>query len=261
MPLSEQLTAPLSFADRVVIVTSQSGESAEVVRWLAQVGQRDGVYGMTLDPRSTLARAVPCLIGEGGVEVAFAATRSLTVTLALHLAILAGLGEDPDPALAALQSAARQDTGDAVKAFAAVRVVVTSGRRLQGLAEAMSLGVSELARIPAFALEGGQFRHGPPEMLGPEVGVVLLRGDEAGADLIAHTAVLALESGSPVVVFDASGSEPTVGAVNVRWPRAAGLAAPLAILPTAQRFVLEFAAGRVADVGTPLRSSKVTARE
>ena len=118
IPLSEQLTAPLSLADRTVIVTSQSGESAEVVRWLDQVGQRDGVFAMTLDPHSTLARALPCLIGEGGVEVAFAATRSLTVTLALHLAILAGLGENPGPALEALQSAAGQDPGEAVRAFA-----------------------------------------------------------------------------------------------------------------------------------------------
>jgi hypothetical protein len=35
------------------------------------------------------------LSGAGGTELAFAATRSLTVTFALHLAILAALGEDP----------------------------------------------------------------------------------------------------------------------------------------------------------------------
>ena len=34
LPLSEQLTAPLPLAGKVVLVASQSGESAEVVRWL-----------------------------------------------------------------------------------------------------------------------------------------------------------------------------------------------------------------------------------
>jgi len=63
-----------------------------LIRWLEEVGKRDG---MTLEPHSTLAHALPSLVGSGGAEVAFAATRSLMVTLALHLAILAGLEKIP----------------------------------------------------------------------------------------------------------------------------------------------------------------------
>jgi sugar/nucleoside kinase (ribokinase family)/fructoselysine-6-P-deglycase FrlB-like protein len=188
IPLSEQLTAPLPLGDKIVIATSQSGESAELIRWLEVAGKRDGVYGMTLDPHSTLARAALSVVGSGGAEVAFAATRSLLVTLALHVAILAGLGEDPTAALQALRSPAEPDIREALECLAAVDVVVASGRQLQGLAEAVALGITELSRIPAFALEGGQFRHGPPEMLGPKVGVVLLRNSEAGASLVASSA-------------------------------------------------------------------------
>lgn len=36
LPLSEQLTQPLPLHGRTVIVTSQSGESAEVVRWFRE---------------------------------------------------------------------------------------------------------------------------------------------------------------------------------------------------------------------------------
>jgi len=36
LPLSEQLGQPLPLAGRTVIVTSQSGESAEVLRWFAE---------------------------------------------------------------------------------------------------------------------------------------------------------------------------------------------------------------------------------
>ena len=52
---------------------------------------------MTLEPSSTLGRMLPSLIGAGGTEHAFAATRSLTITLALHLGVLAALGLDAEP--------------------------------------------------------------------------------------------------------------------------------------------------------------------
>jgi len=40
LPLSEQLGQPLPLAGKTVIVTSQSGESAEVLRWFAEIGDR-----------------------------------------------------------------------------------------------------------------------------------------------------------------------------------------------------------------------------
>ena len=106
LPLSEQLAAPLSIAGKAVLVTSQSGESAEVARWFATETQRRHVFGLTLDGGSQLARTVPSLVASGGPETAFAATRSLTVTLALHLAVLARLGLDPEPALSGAAPAA-----------------------------------------------------------------------------------------------------------------------------------------------------------
>jgi len=258
IPLSEQLTAPVAIDDRTVIVTSQSGESGEVRHWFDEVGgRRDHVYGMTLDPDSGLARAVPSLVGVGGRDRGFAATRSLTLTLAMHLAVLAGLGVDPAAALDRLRAPVDCRPDEAVDAFVAVHAIVVSGRRLHGLAEALALGLTELSRVPAAAIEGGQFRHGPPEMLGPRVGVVLVRGDEAAISTIAATAQLARQAGSPVVVFDASGGAAVAGSINLRWPRAAGLAAALTMLPSAQRFMLRFAGTRVLDVGAPLHSAGI----
>ncbi|MFO1175039.1 MAG: hypothetical protein U1E48_07515 [Paracoccaceae bacterium] len=62
------------------------------------------------------------------------------------------------------------DVSAAVARLAEVGAIVASGRRLQGVAEAAALGLCELARLPAFALEGGQLRHGPMEMMGPDPG-------------------------------------------------------------------------------------------
>lgn len=261
LPLSEQLGQPLALDGRTVIITSQSGESAEVVRWFFETGGSADTFGLTLEQGSFLARTAPSLIGAGGTELAFAATRSLTVSFALHLAVLAALGEDPAAALAALTAPETPSIDIALAALDNVATVVTSGRRLQGLAEALALGLTELSRLPCFSLEGGQLRHGPMEMLGPAVGVVLFRGQDSSAGLVTAMAVSAVETGAPVIIFDASGEAPVAGAVTIGFKPASGLAAVFAMLPVAQRFMVAFADARVENAGTPVRSTKITRSE
>jgi fructoselysine-6-P-deglycase FrlB-like protein len=261
LPLSEQLGEPLSLEGRTVLVTSQSGESAEVVRWFDETGGTADTFGLTLEGGSFLARTAPSLVGVGGTELAFAATRSLTVTFALHLAILAALGEEPSAAIAALTAREEPGIEGALAALENVATVVTSGRRLQGVAEALALGLTELSRRPCFSLEGGQLRHGPMEMLGPAIGVVLFRGKDNTAGLVTAMAVSAVETGAPVLVFDASGEDPVPGTVTLPFKPATGLAAVFAMLPTAQRLMIAFADARVEDAGTPVRSTKITRSE
>ncbi|NLS03749.1 SIS domain-containing protein [Rhizobium sp. P32RR-XVIII] len=261
LPLSEQLGQPLSLDGRTVFVTSQSGESAEVLRWFDETGANADTFGLTLEGGSFLARTAPSLVGAGGTELAFAATRSLTVTFALHLAIFAALGEDPAAALAVLGAPQSLDIEPALAALANVATVVTSGRRLQGVAEALALGLTELSRRPCFSLEGGQLRHGPMEMLGPSIGVVLFRGQDATAGLVTAMAVSAVETGAPVIVFDSSGEEPVAGAVTLPFKPASGLAAIFQLLPVAQSLMIAFADARVENAGTPVRSTKITRSE
>ncbi|MGO6681603.1 SIS domain-containing protein [Rhizobium leguminosarum] len=261
LPLSEQLGQPLPIAGRTIFVTSQSGESAEVLRWFSETGGTEETFGLTLEGNSFLARTAPSLVGSGGTELAFAATRSLTVTFALHLAILAALGENPDAALAALKAPEDHDIAATLSALENVATIVTSGRRLQGIAEALALGLTELSRRPCFSLEGGQLRHGPMEMLGPEIGVVLFRGMDETADLVTAMATSAVETGAPVILFDASSEAPVAGAVTIRFAPATGLAAIFAMLPVAQRLMIAFADTRVENAGTPVRSTKITRSE
>ncbi len=261
LPLSEQLGQPLSLEGRTVLITSQSGESAEVVRWFNETGGISDTFGLTLEAGSFLARTAPSLVGAGGTELAFAATRSLTVSFALHLCVLAALGEDPAAAIVALTSPETPSIDTALAALDGVGTVVTSGRRLQGLAEALALGLTELSRRPCFSLEGGQLRHGPMEMLGSAIGVVLFRGQDNTAGLVTAMAVSAVETGAPVIIFDASGEEPVAGAVTIAFKPAAGLAAIFAMLPVAQRFMIAFADARVENAGTPVRSTKITRSE
>jgi fructoselysine-6-P-deglycase FrlB-like protein len=259
--LSEYLYSPFDLADGVVIVTSQSGESAEVHRVLGAVAGHAASYGMTLEANSTLARALPSLIGAGGTEHAFAATRSLMITLALHLGILSALGLDAGPSLDVLRARVRLDVTEAVKLLRHCKAVVYSGRALRGLGEAVALSTMELARMPAYALEGGQFRHGPLEMLKPELGAVHFCADEPALPLVAGLARDTVAGGSPTLVFDASGSDEVRGDLILRFPKAKGIAAIFSMLPTAQRLAIGLAGQRVSDVGVPLRTTKVTRTE
>ena len=261
LPLSEQLGQKLPLEGKTVLVTSQSGESAEVVRWFSETERQADIFGLTLEAGSFLGRTVPCLVGAGGTELAFAATRSLTVTFALHLAILAALGEDPAAALAALKAPETVEIDAALAALSTVATIVTSGRKLQGVAEALALGFTELSRLPCFSLEGGQLRHGPMEMLGPKIGVVLFRGNDPTAELVTAMANSVVETGAPLIVFDASGKPPVTGAVTLAFKPATGLAAIFAMLPVAQRLMIAFADSRVDNAGTPLRTTKITRSE
>ncbi|MDE1992137.1 MAG: SIS domain-containing protein [Rhizobiaceae bacterium] len=261
LPLSEQLGQPLTLEGRTVFITSQSGESAEVVRWFNETGGNGDTFGLTLEGSSFLAKTAPSLVGAGGTELAFAATRSLTVSFALHLAIFAALGEDPQAALAVLKAPKVLDIAPALAALEHVATIVTSGRRLQGVAEALALGLTELSRRPCFSLDGGQLRHGPMEMLGPSIGVVLFRGRDATAGLVTAMALSAVETGAPVIIFDCSGEAPVSGAVTLQFQPADGLAAILQMLPVGQLLMIAFADARVENAGTPVRSTKITRSE
>jgi fructoselysine-6-P-deglycase FrlB-like protein len=259
IPVSELLHAPLPARARTVLLASQSGESAEIVRYLDHRADVEERFGLTLDPGSRLARTVPSLVGHGGVEEAFAATRSLTVSLALHGRVLQEMGFDQADALQAARAASDAEIGAAAELLSGKNAVVFSGRAaFQGIAEAGALGLMELARIPCFALEGGQLRHGPVEALGPHLGVVLIRAAGAAPELTAGIAELCIAAGGPPVILDASGLPPVPGAVTVPLPKREDLAAALTVLPAMQRLMIEVATRKVADAGTPIRATKVT---
>jgi fructoselysine-6-P-deglycase FrlB-like protein len=257
--VSELLRAPLPAGKRTVLLTSQSGGSGEILRYAERpVGQEER-FGMTLNADSALGKALPCLVAAGGPERAFAATRSMTLSLALHGAILRELGVDAAPLIAVLQKPIAPKVDAAVEHLVGCKAVVYSGRGvLQGVAEAAALGLMELARMPAFAQEGGQFQHGPLEMLGEAIGVVLFRpagADAAGAQRLVDVARAA---GSPVVIYDVSGEPPVKDAVMVTLARAEGLAAAATIFPAMQETMIGVATRRVKGVGEPVRSTKVS---
>ncbi|MDW6022560.1 aminotransferase [Mesorhizobium sp. BAC0120] len=256
---ADQLHSPLPPALRTVIIVSQSGESGEIPELVRGLADDEHSFGMTLDASSTLGRSLPCLVGAGGSEVAFAATRSLTVTLALHAAVLSAIGGSDGGAAASLLSPPAAAVDEALHALVNKPVMVVSGQGVfRGLAETSALMITELARMPALGFELGQFRHGPLELLSPDIGVVVLRGAEENSAAMQRVAQAVSGAGSTPVIFDCSGERPLPGAVTIALPRLQGLGAVLAMLPSLQRLIIEIAARKVARVGEPVRSTKIT---
>jgi fructoselysine-6-P-deglycase FrlB-like protein len=256
---SEAFSMPFPGRGTVVLLTSQSGDSGEIVAYLGRPAEEETRFGLTLTPEGTLAKSIPSLIGHGGMERAFAATRSLYVSLTMHARVLHQLGIPHDRVVEAATRRQPPPFEPAVAAMAAVDAVIFTGRGpMQGIAEAVALGLLELARMPSLALEGGQLRHGPVEALGPRLGIAFVRQADVPADSSASLVRVCVDGGSPTVVFDLSGEAPVDGAVTIAFPRSSGIEAALTALPTLQRFIFEMARSRVGTVGEPVRSSKVT---
>jgi fructoselysine-6-P-deglycase FrlB-like protein len=261
MLASDALMAPLPEAPRTALIASQSGESGEIVELLARPAGAEERYGLTLNADSTLGVSTrAALVAAGGPELAFAATRSIILSIAAHGAVLDALGQPQDALRAVFAAGSSPDIGAADAALAACDAVIFTGRHaMSGVATSGALSMMELARVPTIGLEGGQFRHGPYEVLRPGVGVVLLRSSGPDAASIPPIARSAIEAGCATIVFDASGEAALPGCVTVTLPQATGLAAAARMLLAFQPLNISVATRRIAaGVGSPLRTSKVT---
>ena len=261
LSLGEALYTPLPPRPRTVLLSSQSGDSVEVERYLDLEIAGEERFGFTLNPESRLARRLPSLIAAGGVERGFAATRSYLLTLALYAVVAEAWGAPQGEVRAVLLAPPIPDVRAAADHLRHATHFVFSARGLlQGVAEVGALGLMELARIPAFALEGGQFRHGPLEALTSETGVVLFR-DAAHAEMTDRMIDTCRAAGIRPVVLNAGQEAAGPDAVYLNVGPRQGLAAAIAVYAPLQALLLAVAAQRVRDVGEPLRSAKVTRAE
>lgn len=258
---SELLLSPLPDTPHAMLIASQSGRSGEILQLLEKPANQSERFALTLDRESPLARAVSAaLVAHGGAEQAFAATRSIILTLAMHGAILEALGAPAGALRAVLASENRPSIDTADRMLSECEAIIFAGYGpMAGAAASAALAMMELARVITIGFEGGQFRHGPFEVLRPGLGVVLFRSAGSDGPLVPPLVEMALEAGCTAVVVDASGEPPLEGIATVRTQKGSGLAAATAMLLALQPLAIAIARRRVAgDVGTPLRTSKVT---
>ena len=179
----------------LIVLVSQSGQSAEVIRFLEINGNKSPVIAITNTAGSPLAtQADAAILTQAGKEFSVSCKTYLTALMALHWLGDIFCQRDPrrtreelQPAAPAVQSYLA-DWKDHVQSLAQLLkgtrdlFLVGRGSSLAAVG-AGALIVKEADHFHAEGMSSAAFRHGPFEMLSKETFVLVLSGDSRTRDL------------------------------------------------------------------------------
>jgi len=256
-------------AETLLILISQSGYSVEVVRLLEQIAPDVPIIGITNDPGSELGRRSTVLLTlQAGAERTVS-TKTYTATVVLlHLLGTLLTGGNVTESVTTIQNAAEAVRNRLSRWEALATEAVQSNRTPQfavflgrGFSRASALTgaliVKETAKFPTEGMTGGQFRHGPIEVVEPGITVVLFaapgRTDALHGPLSERIASL----GGQVISIGA----PLPGAFAIETPDFGELLAPLIEIIPVQYLAAAWAVERGFEVGNFRYSQKVTVVE
>ncbi|MVA22176.1 SIS domain-containing protein [Agrobacterium vitis] len=214
-----------------LIITSRSGESAEIINLLDVVQPGRPVIAVTASEHSTLGRKATNVLPFKAEEKAFYNTSSFTTTLCVATSMAAGLANRTDlaPAVWLAKLAEKVDAvanldqevfAAAAAAIAKSRVAIMTGRgHLIGLAQQASLDLQEGMRIAAIPVSGGLLRHGPMELINlPDSVVVMLIPNDHMAGIMVRLASDLVGYGASVVAIAAGAVDLPASASVIRVP-------------------------------------------
>lgn len=210
----------LDLRDTLVVLLSQSGETAEIVQlacWARSCGA--ATVGITNVRGSALTRAVDrALVTEAGPELAIPATKTHSAQLVALVVLAAalldpagarplldGLARVPDEAALLLESSAAGAADAFAAQLAEASALVFAGRGYT-LATALELALKaeETCRLPCSGLSAADLQHGPSAVLGPSVPLVVV-APPAGPALASLAAVAAEARRRSAPVFTIGG--------------------------------------------------------
>jgi glutamine---fructose-6-phosphate transaminase (isomerizing) len=192
----------------LLVCISQSGESYEIVKMLEKVPSFIPVIAVTNEPESTLAKhAHEVLLSKAGKEEMTSTKTYVSTYLAAYILSLALTGKLNKSAYTSVQITidgvsgllANRNTwlSKAVEIIAHAPFVQLIGRGpVFATAQQSALMMMEATRNPASALLGGEFRHGPMEMIksGSRVVIFAPYGKTYKQSITAARDVLAFEA-------------------------------------------------------------------
>jgi len=253
----------------LLVLVSQSGRSAEIVRLLDTVrGRGVATIGVTNTADSPLAAAADaCVLTRAGEEATVSCKTYLASQMALAFLGEALAGGDPAAALAALEPtiaateayvAAWRAHVDALAArLDGVRAVYYAGRGAS-LAAACSAGLitKESTHLPSEGMSSAAFRHGPMEMLDSAVFLLVFEGAARTRALNAALVADVRAAGARAFLAGPGADEPAF-----RLPDPGDLARPVIELLPVEMITLALAALHGREAGRFERATKVTATE
>ena len=262
----------------LLVVVSQSGESAEVVRLLDQLERGDDgplVLGVTNGVGNTLAGLADVKLDTmAGEEVG-----PSTMTFAAALVVLAAVGrvltgtpatdvvrhlaEAAEVAAVALEGLlARTALPDELAAWLGdcpTSVILGRGPA-RAAAEMGALTLKEAVGLPIESLQTAQFRHGPLELAGPDLAALVIATEPETRDLDVGLAGELVDVGAAALAVVEDGDVPS-GMIRIAiGPLDRALAPAVSIVP-AQLLAWKLAVLQGRPPGSYVRASKVTKRE
>lgn len=221
-------------APGIIVAVSQSGESIEIQRLVEQIkthrlqGKKSPILiSITNAAQNSLADhsdiALPTL---AGLEVGVATKTYTSSMLLLHFVAKALAGqlqardfEQGDAIASSIQTHLLESGMVLDHAFDTLKsctyiAIVGRGPSL-ATAKNGALILKEGVRVPAEGYSGGQFRHGPREMVTPNIGIIILTSPDQTLTLNQRLATDILEYGGQLVCI---GQPTPSGGVNIPLP-------------------------------------------
>ena len=253
--------APLYSQETLLVAVSQSGESAEIVTLLARAAEFGHVIGITNDAQSTLGSTATTVLTLGAGHEATVSCKTYVATLAvLHWLGAQLIGGDTASALEELAQAERavrdyladwrDHVADWLPLLDGVQSIFVTARG-DSLATAGTGGLilKESTRLHAEGMSAAAFRHGPLEMAGANVLVLIFEGDGATAPLHRRLADDIRHGGGRVVL---------IGPGGLALPSLPSAVSPIVEILTVQMLSLALAAQMGVEAGRFERASKIT---
>jgi glucosamine--fructose-6-phosphate aminotransferase (isomerizing) len=270
---------PLLDEAALVVMVSQSGESAEAVQLATRLSTRGPhafVVSITNGVANPLAGGADLALDTRAGEERGPSTMTFGGALVTLFAVAGVLaGADPTEAVDRTQEAAHA-AADRMKEL--LRTPETWAGELSGwrgerstlvllgrgparaASEMGALLLKESAGIAAEALEAAQFRHGPLELAGPDLAAIVVATEPETAHLDIGLAADLLRTGSAVLVVTVEGEVPKEAhAVDIGSLHRA-VAPAVAVVPV-QLLAWRLALDRGRMPGVLTRATKVTTRE
>lgn len=255
----------------LLVLTSQSGESGEIVDLIDKLPAAQTVVGITNNPGSTLGRRADiCLEMRVENELAVSTRTYLAALVLSDMLASALLGTSVEESLAQCRAgidalARTLDTHERTQALLAdflgrPSTLCYIGRgHARATAECGALFTRETAKYPALAFDSGEFRHGPFEMVDARYRAILFAPAGATCTLQRHlTEAICAHGGRVAFITDEDARFATPNALVLRHDAVPERIAPLVQVAFAQLFANDMALYRGFAPGVFRQSSKIT---
>jgi glutamine---fructose-6-phosphate transaminase (isomerizing) len=256
----------------LLIAISQSGESGEVRRLTEAETRPACAISITNGPDNALARWAQIAIATAAGPEKTASTKTYTAGLAaLHMVVahLTGKAQGAADDVRALSRTVADllvrlpaETEAAARHLGHIAPLPVIGRGDSFASAAMAaLLIEEAAKLPGEALTGGQFRHGPLELVRDGFRAVVYLGEGAARPLSEALVERIADLGGRVAVIGTHSGPASDAVLPIALPEVApGLLPLLEILPV-QFLVIPLAVARGFEPAAFLNAQKITTGE